>query len=401
MSTDNKNLWTIVAGHEMSVKLHDKSFIISTVLMLAIIVAGLGFYAWSASRQQTCTIVASDSPSAQVAQAVEPVARADGARMEIDVVRVDDEAAARARLADDDDAAWLHATATGWVLTFGGSSDDQLLSYTSTAVSQTVLAQVAAQAGMSDEQLAAAVSVTDEELDPDSGFNLRNYFVGIVFALLFMVSSMMFGMQIAQSVTTEKQSRVIEILAAAVPAHQLLLGKIVGSTLMALLQMLLYAVIGLIGLSQTDLGIILPGLSGSIVWFLAFFLVGFGALACLWAAAGALAGSQEDLQHTAQPLTWLLMIVYVTGFAVHGTVQTVLSFVPIMSSVLMPVRIAAGTASWWQVLVALTITLAFTPLAIWIGSRIYNRSLLQTHGRVSLRQALGRQPAQPAGRARR
>lgn len=388
---NTKNLWLTVAGHEMSVKLRDRSFIISTALMLAVIAGALGFAAWQSSREQTFTVVTTDTVSTQVAQAIEPVARANGSNARVEHVQAGDEAEARARLTADDDAAWLHRTETGWVLTFGGSDDSQLLSYTSTAVSQTALAQAAAQAGLSGEQLTAAMSVTSEELDPNAGFTMRGYMVGLAFSVLFMVSSLMFGLQIAQSVTGEKQSRVIEILAAAVPTHQLLLGKIAGNTLMALAQMALYLAVGLIGLSQTDFGAILPGLSGSIAWFLVFFLAGFLALACLWAAAGALASSQEDLQHTSQPLTWLLMAVYVVGFAVHGQIQTVLSFVPIVSCVLMPARLATSGVPWWQAVIALVITLAFVPLAIWIGSMIYNHSLLQTHGRVSLKQALGRQ----------
>ncbi|MBE6477561.1 MAG: ABC transporter permease [Propionibacteriaceae bacterium] len=390
---NTKNLWLTVAGHEMSVKLRDRGFIISTVLMLAVIAGALGFAAWQNTREQTFTVVTTDTVSAQVAEAIEPVARANGSDARVEHVQASDEGEARARLADDDDAAWLHRTESGWVLTFGGSSDSQLLSYTSTAVSQGALTEIATQAGLSGEQLAAAMNVTSEELDPNAGFTMRGYMVGLTFSVLFMVSSLLFGMQIAQSVTGEKQSRVIEILAAAVPTHQLLLGKIAGNTLMALAQMALYLAVGLIGLSQTDLGSFLPGLSGSIVWFLGFFLVGFLALACLWAAAGALASSQEDLQHTSQPLTWLLMAVYVVGFAVHGQAQTVLSFVPIVSCVLMPARLATSGVPWWQAVIALAITLAFVPLAIWIGSMIYNRSLLQTHGRVSLKQALGRQAA--------
>lgn len=396
---ETRSPWLTVAGHEMSVKLRDRSFIISTIIMLVAIIAGLGFMAWQssqASKGTSYTVVTSDADATQVAQAIGPVAQSNGSTSTVTVVETDSPAAAQARLSESDDSAWLHATDTGWVLTFNGSSDRQLLSYTSTAASQTELQRLAAQSGTSSEELSTALNVTSEELgsSDDSGSNLEGYLVGLVFSVLFMVSSLMFGMQIAQSVTGEKQSRVIEILAAAVPTHQLLLGKIVGNTLLALAQMALYMAIGLIGLSLTDYGALLPGLSGSMIWFLAFFLVGFTALACLWAAAGALANSPEDLQHTAQPLTWLLMLVYVAGFAVHGTAQAILAYVPLVSCVLMPARLATGSATWWQALLALALTLALTPVALWLGSTIFNRSLLQTHGRVGLRQTLGRRGAQ-------
>ena len=59
------------------------------------------------------------------------------------------------------------------------------------------------------------------------------------FAILFMFSAMTFGMQIAQSVVTEKESRIVEILAEAVPIRQLLIGKVVGNSLLALSQVVL------------------------------------------------------------------------------------------------------------------------------------------------------------------
>lgn len=45
---------------------------------------------------------------------------------------------------------------------------------------------------------------------------------GLAFAVLFMMSSMVYGMQIASSVIEEKQSRIVEILVAVIPVRQLL-----------------------------------------------------------------------------------------------------------------------------------------------------------------------------------
>ncbi len=112
------------------------------------------------------------------------------------------------------------------------------------------------------------------------------------------------------------------------------------------------------------------------------------ALACIWAAAGALGTRSEDLQHTSQPLMWVLMIAYFAGFMATGTVRVVLSFVPIVSSILMPVRIVDGTAAWWEPVIALAINLAFAVAMVIIGERIYRRALLRTQGRLSFRQAL-------------
>jgi ABC-2 type transport system permease protein len=194
-------------------------------------------------------------------------------------------------------------------------------------------------------------------------------------------------MQLASSVIEEKQSRIVEIIAAAIPLRHLLAGKVLGTTALALLQLLVYLVVGLVGLSFTSYRSYVPELSGPAVWFLAFFLAGFVALACLWAVAGSLASRTEDLQATSTPLTMLMLVMFFGGVSLDGRGQVIASFVPPVSAVVMPKRILAGGVGWWEPLLALGLLAGFALATVWIGERLYRRALLQTGGRVSLRQA--------------
>ena len=125
--------------------------------------------------------------------------------------------------------------------------------------------------------------------------------------------------------------------------------------------MALYAAIGLVGLSFTSFGSFLPSVTGALGWFLVFFLFGFLLLACLWAVAGALASRTEDLQSTSTPITLLLLAIFFGSAFLSGTPQTVLSYVPPASAVLMPQRILEGSAQWWEPVVSLGILLARRP----------------------------------------
>lgn len=380
--------WTTVAAHEMTTKLKNKSYIISTITTLAIMVAAIAFFSWTSGRTTEFTIATTSPQAAALAQQIEPNAEASGTSTDVTIREVDSDDEARSLVADEDADAWLHQENGAWVLTFQNSPDAQLVTYTQNAALNMTVAELAQQAGVSQESVAGSMSVSTSALDEGSASQSQIYVISAAFAILFLMSALTFGMQIAQSVTTEKASRLIEILAAAVPTRQLLIGKVIGNSVMALGQMALIVIVGLVGVSRTDLSTMLPGMNSAIVWFLVFFLAGFLALACLWAAAGALASTQEDLQSTSQPLTWLLMIAYLAGFMATGSVQTVLSYVPVISSILMPVRLAAGSSTWWQALISLGISLAFTMVAIGIGTMIYRRALLQVHGKVSLGQAL-------------
>jgi ABC-2 type transport system permease protein len=212
--------------------------------------------------------------------------------------------------------------------------------------------------------------------------------VTFAFALLFFMAAMMFGQQIAASVVEEKQSRLVEIIATAIPLRALLLGKVVGNGVIALAQVVLFAGVGLLAVSFTEWSALLPVLSTAVVWFVVFFAVGFFALACLFAVAGALASRTEDLQSTTSPLTTALMLVYFASFALTGTALKIASFVPIVSVVAMPGRVIAGDAAWWEPVLALLLMAGFSALTIIVGEKIYRRSLMQTRGRVSWKQAL-------------
>src|SRR5690606_15368695 len=94
--------------------------------------------------------------------------------------------------------------------------------------------------------------------------------LGLGFAMVFYIAALMFGMQIAGSVVEEKQSRIVEILAAAIPVRHLLVGKVLGNTLMAVAQMALIVATALVGLTFTDFAVALPGMTEALGWYLPF-----------------------------------------------------------------------------------------------------------------------------------
>jgi ABC-2 type transport system permease protein len=83
----------------------------------------------------------------------------------------------------------------------------------------------------------------------------------------------------------------------------------------------------------------------------------------------------------------LLLAIFFGSAFLDGTAQTVVSYLPPASALLMPQRILEGNAAWWEPVVALVILLAAASAVILAAERLYRRSLLQTQGRLSLRQA--------------
>ncbi len=382
--------WPIVAVRELTVKLTDRNFLIGTAFTLVLLVGALVFQGFMAGRDSTSTVAVTNSQaSALVAQAAATNARM-GSSTTVKTVTVGDDAAARAAVNDGSADAYLHGQPGAWVLTTKDSPSDSLARVVGEAVRSDALARNAAAANTTVVALEKGSVLATDQLTPSSdqsGFLVR-FLAGFIFAMLFYMASLLFGMAIAQSVVEEKQSRVVEILATAIPVRQLLIGKVVGNTVLALLQMTLFVGAGLFGVTFTEYKKMLPSLTGSVLWYLVFFLAGFITLACVWAVAGALASRVEDLQSTTTPLTMLLVVVLFGGLSASGSAAVITSYVPLISTITMPLRLLTGEAAWWEPLVSLAITLVAAGLIILVAEKLYRRSLLQTQGRVSIRQAL-------------
>lgn len=381
-----RHAWTLVARREVATRLTDRAFLVGTLLTVAIIVALLAVQAVLADRVKDYDVVATPAGVA-MADAVADRAGEIDDKVRVSVVEVADDAAARTALTDDRADAWLAPGDDGWVLTGKTEVPRDLESVTATVVRDTTLSENASAAGTSVATLTAGSQLTSDVLEGDA--EQRDFAQGVAFALafLFYVSSLVFGYTLAGSVVEEKQSRIVEIISTKIPVRHLLAGKVLGNTALAVAQMGLYAAIGLVGLSFTSFGALLPTVSGALGWFLAFFLVGFLLIACLWAVTGALASRTEDVQSTSTPLTLLLVAIFFGSAFLSGTPQTVLSYVPPASAVLMPQRILEGSAQWWEPVVALAILLAAAGAVVLVAERLYRRSLLQTQGQLSVRQA--------------
>jgi ABC-2 type transport system permease protein len=378
--------WLLVARREILVKATDRGFLVGTAVTLAIIAAMIGIQSYLGGRTEEYKLAV--APSA-VALAESTRAAAPGIDEDVAVLvhRVPDDAAARAAVADESADAWLHRAAGGWELTTKSDFEDDLRAVVADVVRAQALRDNARALGTTPEALERGAALEATLLEGDEQRAELVSFLSFVFVFLFYMAAVTFGVALASSVVEEKQSRVVEIIATAIPLRHLLAGKVVGNTVLAVLQIALFVTVGLVGMSFTDYSTLTTAVSGAAVWFVVFFLAGFVALACLWAVAGALASRTEDLQMTTTPLLMALVTLLFGGMFLEGTWQTVGSYVPPLSAILMPVRVLDQNVAWWEPFVALALLLVSAALTVKLGERLYRRALLQTGGIVSLRQA--------------
>ncbi|HEY0616010.1 MAG TPA: ABC transporter permease [Kribbella sp.] len=376
--------WQLVAQREISTKIRDKTFLGSTAFMLILVMAAVIIPALLTGHGGADKIAVLDDAGAKVVQAADAT-KGGGA---YEVTKVADQARAERLVADGDVKAALLPGDSGYVVLGNDQVDTDLQNSLHEAVVNLGMEQNAARAGLTPQQLRANTEVRERLLNPGPLPELVAGFVNIGLALVFYMTALGFGMMIAQSVVQEKESRVVEILAAAVPIRALLWGKVIGNTVLALSQIVVIAAASLIGLLATGQADILKVVAPVAGWFVVFFVLGFVALAGLWAVAGSLATRQEDLGSTTLPGQMILMIPFFFSVFAGSSAKTVASFVPIASSMAMPGRMLTEEVPVWQPLLAILILVLATVLIVRLGARLYERTLLQTGRRLGYREAI-------------
>ncbi|MFC9966227.1 ABC transporter permease [Nocardia ignorata] len=381
-------VWRIVSAREIVVKLRDRNFVISTVVTIVAIIASVAVSGFLGSRPERIDIVATGSGAGEVLSLANELAARSGTDISFRGYQARDRAEVEQNVRNEKAEAGLAPTPGGWELIGNSAENDDATTYITAAAQQLALQHNAADFGATMDDLTRGAQVSYTLLDKSAIDPGLAKIVALVFAFLFYLASILFGMSIAQSVVEEKQNRIVEILASAIPLRQLLIGKVVGNAVLAFGQLVLFVAAGLGGLVFLGKADQLGRIAGAAGWFIVFFVVGFLALASLWAVAGSLSTRSEDLQSTSTPLSMLIMIVLFAGIFLSGTARVIASYVPITSIIAMPSRLAEGTAAWWEPLIALTLMAAATYAIVILAEKIYRRSLMQTQGRLTLRQAL-------------
>jgi ABC-2 type transport system permease protein len=346
----------LVAAREVRVKLRDRTFLFSTL-----------FFLLFAAASTVLPALLAGGPSSVAVADRSAAATLSDAGLKVHTV-ADDQAAEQLVRAGDVDAAVVGGT--------GGSSGGP---------------RVLAMDDAPNDVVRALSKEPDVRLlDPDAVDPVARFLVPFAFAMVFFFTSLTFGLQIAQSVTEEKQTRVVEILVATVPVRVLLAGKVIAAGLLAMVQIALIALVTVTAAQFAPAGsTVLPLLAPAIGWFIPFFVLGFVMLAALWAGVGALVNRQEDIAGASMPVQLLVMLPF---FAIiflndNPTAMTVLSYLPVSAPTAMPIRLFLGEAAPWEPIVSLLILAASALATLAAGARVYEGSVLRTNGRTAIMAA--------------
>lgn len=389
--SDATGVVRLIARREVVERLRARSFAVGTGLLVVIILAiGIITRLNSGGDDDAIDIaVAGDVPAGleettgQTATFFERTA---------EITTFDDEDAARVAVKDGD--ADVAIVGDAGEVVFHEDIDQEIFAIIQQSWANAQVQEALAGAGLDEQQVTRALTTTPLEpvtIDGDDGGNDGlALLTGTLAGILLFISLQTFGTYVLTGVVEEKATAVVEVLLVRARGSQMLAGKVIGIGMAALLQFALAIAAALVSLAISDVevpGEIWSALPMTLVWFLG----GYALYSTLFALAGSLVSRQEDAQAAAMPIMSVLLLAYVMVFTFgsdpESTVSTVMSVLPPIAPLLMPMRMAAGAASVVEVVVALVL-LAAAILAAWaVTGRIYEQVLLRRGTRISWRDA--------------
>ena len=265
----------------------------------------------------------------------------------------------------------------------------------------------------------------DEKGNEKETFTKVQFTLGIALAMLVYMFIIFFGGQVMQGVAEEKTNRIIEVIVSSVKPFQLMMGKIIGVSLVALTQFVLWIVLtgalylgfsAFMGLSnpemlssgtvmaqqisnenvvnnesvQSILQIVHSIDFGTIIaTFLIFFILGYLLYATLYAAIGSLVDNNTDAQQFTLPVTVPLIIAIISSFYIvnnpDSSLSVWLSMIPFTSPISMMVRIPFGVPIW-QIVLSIVLLAGTFVLMTWVAAKIYRTGILMYGKKLSYKE---------------
>ncbi|MFD6893780.1 ABC transporter permease [Rhodococcus sp. NPDC060086] len=385
----------LVAGREFQTQVQKKSFLISNGIILVAIVVGIvamSIFGGGDEDRTTVGVVGGSSLSATLG------ALGEATGSPLDISELPDADTGRAQVTEGELEVALVPGDNGSVVVLTESDiDTTLKTLIDTAVAQEAQAAALTDQGIDPADIAAATAaatVTVEAIDPPDAEQGERMILAIIAVILLYMQILMFGMYVAMGVVEEKSSRVVELLLSTLRPLQLLWGKIFGIGAVGLLQLTAYGAVGVGAALATDTLTITGTAISVFASTLGWFVLGFAFFAVLYAAAGSMVSRQEDVNATSGPLMFIILAMFFAAFSSidnpEATWSTVLSWIPPFSAILMPLRIAAGVASPFQIVGTIVLMILVTAALAMVAAKIYQRSILRIGRTVTWKEALGR-----------
>lgn len=205
--------------------------------------------------------------------------------------------------------------------------------------------------------------------------------------------------QVSSSITTEKTSKIMETLVTSTTPTTIVLGKTIGIGIVGLIQMIVIVTTALISAnifldqellnSVLDMSNITPFLG---IITIIYFILGYLAYALLYALTGSTVSKPEDIQSANQPVAILAVIgfylAYFTMMNPTSELNLFAALLPISSPFCMPFRIMMGLSNATDIIISIVILIVTILIIAKVAIKIYSNAILNYGTKMNLKDII-------------
>lgn len=434
------NKFGLIVEREFTTRVKKKSFIILTILMPFIFAALVFVPIWLSSikddnqkmvgvcdkTQKYLPLLKSDATYRFV-----PVANADDLSLYADTTEYEAVISIQADLTTHPKAVAIYSRK---------EVPAGLLSYVSNVINEKIRHDKLAATGIAgldkiidDVQSEITIPTLKRNAEGDSTSSDTNIAIaaGFVFTFLIYMFVMSYGGMVMQSVMEEKTNRIVELMVSSVKPFQLMMGKIVGISLVGFVQLAIWGVMlaiiltgagMLFGLSAADtqqaaMASQMAGMTGAGavpmtvpsesqqlvsallnlpyaemgICFVLYFVGGYLLYASFFAAVGASINTQEDSSQFMMPVILIMVFGLYAAMSsaenTNGPLAFWASIFPLTSPIVMMVRIPFSVPLWQEIL-SIALLYGTALFFVWCSARIYRVGILMYGKKPSLKEMI-------------
>lgn len=256
------------------------------------------------------------------------------------------------------------------------------------------------EAGITQEQLQSMFTQFEvNTIQTDESAGSGNIFVMMMLSMVLFFAIYYCAYQVSTSITTEKTSKIMETLVTSTSPRTIVLGKTIGIGLVGLFEIIVIAGVAILSAKAFLPSEILENLfdmsnitiSLAIIALL-YFILGYFMYALLYALTGSMVSKPEDIQSANGPIAILVIIgFYLAYFSMMNPASNINQFaaiLPISSPFCMPQRVLMGSSSTGELITSILVLFVSIFIIAKISIKIYSSAILNYGTKMNLKNIL-------------
>jgi ABC-2 type transport system permease protein len=230
------------------------------------------------------------------------------------------------------------------------------------------------------------IKVSSKGEEKESGF-LETFFTGYIFIMMLFMLVMTSGQMLIRSLIEEKSNRIVEVLMSSCSSQELLVGKILGLSLLGLTTISFWLLI-LVGV---NFSMPTPFVSfDHIALLLVYFVLGYLLYVAIFITAGAPVSTEQEAQQMTAYVTILVMFPIALAIPAmqnpDSTMVKVLSQIPLLTPTMMALRLSIQAPALWEIALSLVTLSASIVGMMWVAAKVFRIGILLTGKRPNLKE---------------